>query len=419
MDTSMSSPESLSPHLSSIESLKASLPEKYRYLFDSLLQDIKDYCKANNLPFHLLSSSEAFTKAVGPIHPSLLEPLKLRMERLAHLIKHKEPMPEKSENLEYADTHYRLTEQYTSQVSLLEQVGILKDGHIEGIDGERYPVPTLEQIAERIFERREELSPKHDQGFTKLLLVPFGMSLDTLMDTFKHFLLSYKQQHPDFELNTDEPLWAWDDYKKADTATSPDGSPFLVYHPTSFDPDNHQGKSKAQILEEQFQNPSSFPGWTIHLFQPSNPKDPNSPGIALIPREGKGTSYGQDPSFPLDLSTPSRPDLEAGQSPEEYLSVLQSSHNNPDSSYHLETGLTPEDWIIAFITHLQETGKHLDNFELGTQSSCFLIGVLFPSCIISIVPSAYWIHIHLKAIFGRLDPDSQHLDIGSRFSVMI
>jgi hypothetical protein len=58
------------------------------------LQDIKDYCKTHHLPFHLLSSSEAFTKAVGPIHPSLLEPLKLRMERLAHLIKHKEPMPE-------------------------------------------------------------------------------------------------------------------------------------------------------------------------------------------------------------------------------------------------------------------------------------------------------------------------------------
>jgi hypothetical protein len=86
--------ESLSPQLSSVESLKASLPEKYRHLFDTLLQDIKDYCETHHLPFHLLSSSEAFTKAVGPIHPSLLEPLKLRMERLAHLIKHKEPMPE-------------------------------------------------------------------------------------------------------------------------------------------------------------------------------------------------------------------------------------------------------------------------------------------------------------------------------------
>jgi hypothetical protein len=90
----MPSPESLSPQLSSVESLRSSLPEKYRHLFDSLLQDIKDYCASHDLPFHLLSSPEAFTKAVGPIRPSLLEPLKLRMERLAHLIKHKEPMPE-------------------------------------------------------------------------------------------------------------------------------------------------------------------------------------------------------------------------------------------------------------------------------------------------------------------------------------
>jgi hypothetical protein len=102
----MPSPESLSPHFHSVESLKASLPEKHRHLFDALLQDIKDYCASHDLPFHLLSSSEAFTKAVGPIHPSLLEPLKLRMERLAHLIKHKEPMPEERE----------MTEQYAREI---------------------------------------------------------------------------------------------------------------------------------------------------------------------------------------------------------------------------------------------------------------------------------------------------------------
>ena len=87
-------PESLSPQLSSVESLRSSIPEKHRHLFDSLLQDIKNYCETHHLPFHLLSSSEAFTKAVGLIHPSLLEPLKLRMERLSYLTKHHEPMPE-------------------------------------------------------------------------------------------------------------------------------------------------------------------------------------------------------------------------------------------------------------------------------------------------------------------------------------
>jgi hypothetical protein len=327
-------------------------------------------------------------------------------------------MSEELTFLEYAEKHYHLSEQYNRQVSLLEQSGILKDGHIEGIDGERYPVPTLEQITERIFERREELSPKHDQGFTKLLLVPFGMSLNTLLDTLKHFILSYKQQHPDFELETDNPLWILGGYQGADTATNPDGSPVLVYHPTSFDPDNHQGKSKAQILEEQSVTPGSFPGWTIHFLQPSNPKDPNSPGIAPIPRKGKGTSHGQDPSFPLDLSTPSRPDLEAGQTPKKYLSLFQSSHTNPDSSYHLETGLTLEDWIMAFMTHLQETGQPLDNYATGTQSVCFLTGAFFPSST-PFVPLTYWNRVHRRVYLDRDDSGYQGSVDGSRSSVMI
>jgi hypothetical protein len=325
--------------------------------------------------------------------------------------------PAFQEVLEYAEEHYHLSEQYASQVSLLERVGILKDGHIEGIDGERYPVPTLEQIAFRLYERRHELAPKHDQGFTKLLLIPFGMSLDTLLDTFKHFLITYKQQHPDFELYIGEPLWIWETYQGADTATKPDGSPVLVYHPTSFSSKGHQGKSKAQILSAQSQNPSSFPGWTIHLLQPSNPKDPDSPGIAHIPRQDEGTSYGQDPYFPIDFSTPSRPDLEAGQAPEEYLSLLQSSHSNPDSPYTHETGLTPEDWILAFMTHLQETGQPLDNHATGTQSTCFLTGAFFPSRVL--VPHAYWLRDYQQAkliggALGWRDSNS-----GSRSSVMI
>jgi hypothetical protein len=191
----------------------------------------------------------------------------------------------------------------------------------------------------------------------------------------------------------------------------------LVYHPTSFDPKDHQGKTKAQILEEQSQNPSFFPGWTIHLLQPSNPNNPSSLGIAPIPQQDKGTSYGQDPYHPLDLSTPSRPDLEANKTPEEYLFLLQSSHDNPDSSYHLETGLTPEDWIIAFITHLQETGQPLDNYGMGTQSTCFLTGAFFPS--FTFVPGMFWERDFRQAYLGRYGPDFRRSYDGSRFSVMI
>jgi hypothetical protein len=341
-------------------------------------------------------------------------------------------MPEELTFLEYAEKHYHLSEQYNRQVSLLREVGLLDElDEIQAIDGHSYPIPTLEQIAERIFERREELSPKHDQGFTKLLLVPFGMSLDTLIDTFKHFLLAYKQQHPDFELNTSDPLFVWEEsYKEGDTRLNPDGSPFLVYHPTSFSSKNHQGKSKAQILSAQSKNPSSFPGWTVHLLQPSNLSSHNPlsgnlpspllgkegdhetspfPGIAPIPRQGQGNKHGED--IP-------RPDLEARKTPEEYLSLLQSSQDNPESPYTHETGLTPEDWIIAFMTHLQETGQPLDNYATGTESACYFTGALFSSHT-PFVPYAFWYRDRRRANLGRNSSDYQDSVDGSRSSVMI
>jgi hypothetical protein len=91
------SPESLSPHLSSIESLKASLPEKHRHLFDSLLQDIKDYCASHDLPTPSLTSREAFITAAqkNRTPPDVLNHIILLLKRFDYLTEHKEPMPEK------------------------------------------------------------------------------------------------------------------------------------------------------------------------------------------------------------------------------------------------------------------------------------------------------------------------------------
>jgi hypothetical protein len=314
--------------------------------------------------------------------------------------------PAFQEVLEYAEEHYHLKEQYTSQISLLREVGILKDGHIEGIDGERYPVPTIEQIALRLYERRHELAPKHDQGFTKLLLVPFGMSLDTLFHRLEDALLLYKHHHPGFELNIGIPLWV------EERSIMVDVMPVFVYYPTSFDQANHQGKTKAQIFEEQSVTPGSFPGWTVHLFQPSRPEYPNFLGIAPIPLVGQGKVRDRDVS--------PRPDIETGKSSEEYLSLLMKDQENPDSPYYLETGLTPEDWIIAFMTHLQEIGEPMDNDGINfsrTESFSVLTGSFFPSSVY--VSVARWNQDRLQVRIGRRSPHRKSKQIGCRTSVMV
>ncbi|HCB18998.1 TPA: hypothetical protein DEP34_01250, partial [Candidatus Uhrbacteria bacterium] len=234
------------------------------------------------------------------------------------------------------------------------------------------------------------------------------------------FLLKYKKDNPTFNLDTHEPLWAWSDYQGADIGDSPN----LVYYPQSFDEKDHQGKTKMEMLKEQAKGrwtPAfagvaggkglGTPGWTVHLLQPSNldEQDTETPkGFAPIPRQGQGTPQG-------DLIP--RPPLETGQSPIEYLSIFQGAQDDGNSPYSQESGMTPEDWIIAFMIHLTETGKPLDNWENGIESVSNLTGAFFLSS--DLVPRARWSRdsrrIHL---FGNSLP-GWVLDIGVRSSVIV
>ncbi len=405
--------------MDSVSSVRDSLPEQHREHFETLRQEIIDFAKAHNIPRESLAKPQDLQEAAKKLSTPDLERLAILLERFEYLLKNKEPMKEKlSEALEYAQEFYHLEKQYTSQVALLEQVGILKEGVITGIDGNEYPIPTLEQIAIRLFERRGELFTKHDQGFTKLLLVPFGMSLDSLRETLKQFLIKYKKNNPTFDLDTDNPLWISEDYQGADTGDSPK----LVYEPQSFTKEGHGGKTKMEILKEQktpgqtrgddgWTSDNEWKGWTIHLLQSSDPTNLDSLGFAPIPRKGQGTPKGEEIS---------RAPLEAGQSANKYLSILQNAQDDPNSSYFQESGMTPEDWIMAFIIHLSETGKPLDDVlnPTNTESYCYLTGAFFSSSVIN-VPFACWRRGDRRAGLGGIVSHVRVEDTGVRLSVII
>jgi len=400
--------ESLSEAFLNISSVRDILPEQHRAHFDELRGGILAFCKEFEIPVETLRNKEAFGAELTSkrIPQERMTEAVLLFARLEYLVTNKEPLKVESEALKEVEPLYHLKEQYTSQVSLLERVGILKEGVIVGIDGHEYPIPTLEQIASRLLECEPELHTKRDQGFTKLLLVPFGMSLDALIDTFRQFLLTYKQTHKDFDLATIEPLPIWKEgYQGADLGDSPK----LVYFPQSFDKHDHQGQTKAQILEEQASNTNfSFPGWKIHLFQSSNSSDSKSL-ISSIPREGRGYLRGEE--FP-------RPDLETGQTPTQYLSLLQKAKDDPGSPYHGESGLTPEDWILAFMTHLAETGQPLDNYyQNDTNNFTFLIGAFFQ--FFALVPVVYWINGARRVGLDRSTFVMHNKSYGVRTSVVV
>jgi len=413
--------------MDSVSSVRDSLPEQYRAHFETLRQEIITFTEVHGISRESLGKPDLLREATYKLSIPDLERLALLLERFEYLLKNGEPKKEEidpAKAIEYGEKFYHLRKQYDSQVELLEEVGILKEGAILGIDGNTYPIPTLEQIAMRLFERRETLRTKHDQGFTKLLLVPFGMSLDSLQETLKQFLLEYKKNNPSFDLDTNKPLWAWPEYQGADIGDSPK----LVYYPQSFIEDGHGGKTKAQILEGQetlgqargddgrmddggWTSDDGWKGWTIHLLQPSNMDEQDTEtlkGFAPIPRKGQGTPQG-------DLT--SRPPLEAGQSPNEYLSLLREVQNDPNSPYFQESGMTPEDWIIAFMIHLTETGEPMDNWQNGTESISYLTGAFFQFS--TGVPYAFWSRGNRQVGFGRNDPRVRDEGIGVRSSVVV
>jgi len=279
--------------------------------------------------------------------------------------------PEKlPEGLIEIEKVYDLRRQYKDQVALFERVGILKDGCITGIDGKEYPVPTLEGIAARIEKKRDVLDGKHDQGLDQLLLVPIGMSLDVLMDTFKKFLLIYKQVHPDFGLDADRPLYTWETgYQGADRGEHPK----LVYDIVSFG-EEHGGKSKMKLLEDQGQNPDSTPGWRVMLVQKASQ-------ISVMNR-----------------------------TPEEHLSTLQAAKNNPDSPDYGESGMTPEGWMIDFMANLEETGRPLD------VAAC-LVGSYFVDS--HYIPMARWNKDSQLVLLDAIDPQSKDQDVGGYFATEV
>ena len=158
-----------------------------------------------------------------------------------------------------------MQEQYEKQVELMQRLGVVKslesgEFGIEGIDGKEYPMPTPEQVNQRIEESKELVEKKNEQGFTKLLLVPFGMKLKDLMEAYKKSILAHgasaklfsakkdpsnqNEQLVPLAIDKNQPLYNWDGYDDADINGK------LIYQPKEFSK-NHKGKTKQEILKEQ------------------------------------------------------------------------------------------------------------------------------------------------------------------------
>src|SRR3990167_6556421 len=253
----------------------------------------------------------------------------------------------------------KIKEQWGSQIKILSKFGILeifldsKKLGIRGIDGKEYPVLKPEDIQARLEAKKEMVLEKMEQGFTKIIIEPFGYSFDALSEKYKKALLQhYKDgklfatkekstdQNETLDLDENQPVWKWEEgYNHCDTEDK------IVYFPKEFGA-KHGGKTKKELLASSETN-----GWNVWLV-----KD-----MPRIPREGNGKEVGK------------RKQLEANKTPAEYLKLLQTK-----SEYKNESGLTPEADIMYALTNLEETNQITNDYQ-GKGSISYQVGAYFLS----------------------------------------
>lgn len=305
------------------------------------------------------------------------------------------PKPEKPEILiEDSFENINISEQYKEQLQTLKETKLiekLSNGEygIIGQDNKEYIVPTLDEILERMNKNIEKYNTKIEQGFTKLLIVPFAKKLydpedntslteihkKTILDKYNNNQL-FSTNGDKLELDTNQPLWIWEEGYSQDDEN-------IIYFPKQFDPENHGGKTKSQLLQEDQL------GFQILLLEEN----------IDIPAEKKGQPISN------------RDQLEANLSPEEYLEKIQI-----EAQYQHEQGLTAEAWLTLAITHLHKHNQAIDDYQ-GSGKICYNTATYFPS--FSCVSFGFWCRDYQQVYLSRSDVADRYSDYGFRPSVNI
>jgi len=289
--------------------------------------------------------------------------------------------PDPCEALDPRDPEHLRT-QYDLQRSLLASMDVLEcHGNLQGvtgIDGKFYPLPSFEDIGNRL--KNPAIRYKVGQGFNQLLLVPFALPLSCNIDAWRRNLLRNEHLLPQATAPASigkpvDPCIHWEPsvlscgyHYDSPNGRGPDEDGRLVYAPRCFEKD-HGGRTKEQFLAC---TPSR--GWHVLLIEGD---------LSELPREGEGQEIG------------GRAQIEVGSPARHYLQSLLP---------HGEVGWTPETYMWAFMTHLERTGQLLD-----TTAWTYLIGSHFPGCFYHL-PLAFWTTWDRQACLY------EYLDVGDQRS---
>ena len=275
------------------------------------------------------------------------------------------------------EKNFELKKQYEDQVETLKKNGLIEalpSGEMGFIDitGTPRPIPTYEEILERVKAKKEFLERKREQGFSQLLLVPFGMRIADIKNRIKKLILEKYEQGKlngtngdSLELNTTLPIRIEKDFKSADLTGD------LVYYPKKFDPENHGGKTKLDILADEG-------GWDILFLE-------DMPDLPFKGREKAG-----------------RTQFSPGMEPYVYLYDLQN-----EEQYKGEQGMTPEAELTYFMYYLQKNNKVIDDYQ-GSGKVNWNLGGFFKNN--GTICCSGWDREHKIIFVGSIGRHSRNVD---------
>lgn len=257
--------------------------------------------------------------------------------------------PEIKKSREFEKFSKTLKEQYNTQKEIFLRSRILKelrDGKpgIKAIDDKEYHFPEKKDLLNSIEENWEVIKRKYEQGFTQLLIVPFGMKLGEMINIEKDLLLKHylegklfaSKKDPEgnnvpLKINKKNPFKFRARYQGVDEVGG------IVYFPEKFS-EPHNGKAKKRILKETGQ------AFICCLIE----------DLPDIPEQGRGITIG------------GRKQLERNKAPDEYLKIIQK-----DQNYKHEQGFTPECEITNSILYLEQTNRVVVDTEQYDIGSCW------------------------------------------------
>ncbi|AGG06695.1 hypothetical protein C1G86_1124 [Dehalococcoides mccartyi] len=262
------------------------------------------------------------------------------------------------------ETEYARCVKALNQANLLAVLPQSRKPGIIGIDGQEYPLPSLEQVLDLFEINHELISMKIPQGFNRLALTPISMPMSLLINRLETSIIKHAAQKEIYQtrlsdsdpfipvrVNSQKHVWVWETLLQAlDTDE-------LVYFPEKYS-NNHRGQTKQEAVTNK--SICALPGWSVGLVE----------NIPVIPNTGQGKILA------------GRKQLETGLSPREYLQIL---HTQP---YRGETGKTLEDFITKFLVHLETTGEV--SHDIADINAMWCLGQYLKISYAEVVPAGRW-----------------------------